>query len=73
MKKLLQKVGILSTGAVVGSSAFAATSPVDFSSLSAAADFSTLVTTVLLIGANIMIVYVAIKGFQLIRTAMKGA
>lgn len=64
--KVLVGTGVLLTG----SSAMAA--PVDFSTLTTAADFSTAVTSVLLVGANVMLVYIAIKGFRLITNAIKG-
>lgn len=73
IKNVLAKVGVGSGALVLASSSFAATTPLDFSTVLEAANFSTVVTSVLLLGANIMIVYVAIKGFQLIRTAMKTA
>lgn len=70
LNKLYTKA-IVATGALIaGSSAMAA--PVDFSQVTSSADFTTAVTSVLLVGANVMLVYIAIKGFKLITKAING-
>ncbi len=61
---------VAAVGGVAGS-AFAAGGP-DFSGLTGAVDFSTLVAAVIAIGANVLLVYVAFKGAKIIISAVKG-
>ncbi|MBU9542855.1 major capsid protein [Burkholderia multivorans] len=70
MKNLKQKLAIGAGALTVAGSSFAA-GP-DFTSLTTAVDFSTAITSVLAVGANVALVYVAIKGFKLIMGAIKG-
>lgn len=60
---------VAAVGGVAGS-AFAV-GP-DFSGLTGAVDFSTLVAAVIAIGANVLLVYVAFKGAKIIISAVKG-
>lgn len=68
--KNLGKLSVLGGLGLLGNAVYAA--PVDFSQLTTAADFSSAVTSVLTVGANIMLVYIAIKGFRVIASAIKG-
>lgn len=67
---LMQKALVVAGSLGVSASSFAA-GP-DFTSLSAAADFGTATTAIMTVGANILLVYVAIKGFRLIANSIKG-
>lgn len=46
--------------------------PVDFSVITNSADFSTAVDSVGLVGINILIVYIALKGYKMIIRAIDG-
>ncbi len=66
--KLLKKAGLVASGAVIASPAFAA---VDYSGLTTAANFSDATTAVLAVAGALAGVYVVIKGINLIIGMMR--
>ena len=69
MKKLLSKA----TGLVALASGAAFADAPDLSSLTAAVDFSTVITAILVVAAALTVVYVTFKGAKLVMTAVKGS
>ena len=69
MKKLLSKA----TGLVALASGVAFADAPDLSSLTAAVDFSTVITAILVVAAALTVVYVTFKGAKLVMTAVKGS
>lgn len=68
--KIGQKLAVAGGSVALATQSFAAGT--DFTSLTTAVDFSSAVTAVLSVGTNIMLVYVAIKGFKIIVSAVRG-
>jgi hypothetical protein len=67
---LMQKALLVAGSLGLAGSSYAA-GP-DFTSLSTAADFGSATTAVMSVGANVVLVYIAIKGIRLILNAVKG-
>lgn len=71
MKKFLL-VLIAAAMSLFGASAFAVVAPVDLTAVTAAVDFSTVISGVLLVAAALAGVYIAWKGAKMILTAIRG-
>ncbi|MBK1889965.1 hypothetical protein Undi14_07935 [Undibacterium sp. 14-3-2] len=72
MNKNIQR-GLALVGAIaVSGSAMAAGTGPDFSTLTSAVDFSTVITAIMAISATLMGVYIAIKGAKTVVGMIKG-
>ncbi|MCB5206533.1 hypothetical protein [Methylovorus mays] len=68
----LQLAAVSGVAGIASSNVHAATSPVDFSTLTASVDFSTVITAILAVAAIMVGVYVAWKGARMVISAVRG-